>query len=37
MVLACSDKRRRICGQESEGNGGAMEEKERQTEAKVVW
>ena len=28
--------RRRICGQESDGDGGAGEKKERKTEAEVV-
>ena len=33
MVWACIEKRRSIRGQESDGDGGAWEKKERKTEA----
>ena len=36
MVCACIEKRRRICGQESDGDGVAGENKKRKTEAEVV-
>ena len=36
MIWACIEKRRRVCGQESGGDGGAGEKKERKPEAKVV-
>ena len=36
MVSACIEKRRRICGQESDGDVGAGEKKERRTEMEVV-
>ena len=36
MVWACTEKRRRICEQESDGDGGAGERKERKTKAVVV-
>ena len=36
MVWACIEKGRRIYGQESGGDGGAGEKKERKTEAEVV-
>ena len=36
MVWAGIEKRRRICGQESDGDGGAGEKKERKTEAEMV-
>ena len=36
MVWACIEKRRRIHRQESDGDGGAEEKKERKTKAKVV-
>ena len=36
VVWACIEKRRRICRQESDGDGGAGEKKERKTEAEVV-
>ena len=36
MVWACIEKRRRICGQESGGDGRAGEKKERKTKAEVV-
>ena len=36
MVWACIEKRRRIRGQESDGDGGAGEKKERTSEAEVV-
>ena len=35
MVWACIEKRRRICRQESDGDGGAGEKKERKTKAEV--
>ena len=34
--MACIEKRRRICGQETDGDGGAGEKKERKTKAEVV-
>ena len=36
MVWARIEKRRRICGQESDGDEGAGKKKERKTEAEVV-
>ena len=36
VVWACIEKRRRICGQESDGDGGAGKKKESKTEAEVV-
>ena len=36
MVWACIEKRRRICPQESDGDGGAREKKESKTEEEVV-
>ena len=36
MVWACIEKRRRIRRQESDGDGGAWEKKERKTEDEVV-
>ena len=36
MVWACIEKGRRIRRQESDGDGGAGEKKERKTEAEVV-
>ena len=36
MVWACIEKRRRRCGQEIDGDRGAVEEKERKSEAQVV-
>ena len=36
MVWACIEKRRIMCGQESDGDRGAVEEKERKSEAQVV-
>ena len=36
MVWACIEKRRRIHRQESDGDGGAGEKKERKTEEEVV-
>ena len=36
VVWACIEKRRRICRQDSDGVGGAREEKERKSEAEVV-
>ena len=36
MVWACIEKRRRIHRQESDGDGGAGEKKERETKAEVV-
>ena len=36
VVWACIEKRRRICRQESDGDGGAGEKKERNTRAEVV-
>ena len=35
MVWACIEKRRRVCGQESDGDGGDGEKKERKTETEV--
>ena len=32
MGIHCIEKRRRICGQESDGDGGAGEKNERKTE-----
>ena len=34
--LTCIEKRRRICVRESDGDGGAGENKERKTEAEMV-
>ena len=34
--MACIEKRRRICGQESDGDGGIGEKKERKANADVV-
>ena len=36
MVWACTEKRRRIRRQESDGDGGAGEKKERKTKEEVV-
>ena len=36
MDGTCIEKRRRICGRKSDGDGGAWEKKERKTEAEVV-
>ena len=36
MVWACIEKRRQIRRQESDGDGGAGEKKERKTKAEVV-
>ena len=36
MVWACIEKGRRICGQENDGDRGAVEKKERKSEAEVV-
>ena len=36
MVWACIEKRKRMCGQESDGDRGAVEEQERKSEAQVV-
>ena len=36
MVWACIEKRRRISREESDGDGGAGEKKERKTKAEVV-
>ena len=36
VVWACTEKRRRIRRQESDGDGGAGEKKERKTKAEVV-
>ena len=36
VVWAGIEKRRRICAQESDGDGGAGEKKERKTKAEVV-
>ena len=33
---SCIEKRRRICGQESDGDGCAWEKKERKTKADIV-
>ena len=35
-VLSCIEKRRRMCGQEIDGDRGTVEEKERKSEAQVV-
>ena len=35
MVWACIENRIRICRQESDGDGGAGEKKERKTKAEV--
>ena len=36
VVWACTEKRRRIRRQESDGDGGAREKKERKTKVEVV-
>ena len=36
MVWACIEKRRIICGQDSDGDVRAAEKKERKTEAEVI-
>ena len=36
MIWKCIEKRKRICRQESDGDGGAGEKKERKTEANVA-
>ena len=36
MVWPCIEKRIIICGQESDGGGGAREKKERNPEAEMV-
>ena len=36
MVWACIEKRRRICRQESDGDGGAGEKEEMKTKEEVV-
>ena len=36
MVWGWIEKRRRICRQESDGDGGAGEKKERKTKEEVV-
>ena len=36
IEVACIEKRRRVCGQESDGDGGIGEKKERKAEADVV-
>ena len=36
VVWACVEKRRRISGQENDGDRDAREKKERKTEAEVV-
>ena len=36
VVWACIEKKIRICRQESDGDGGAGDKKERKTEAEVV-
>ena len=36
MVWACIEKRRRIRREESDGDGGAREKKERKTKAEVA-
>ena len=36
MVWPCIEKRRRICRQKSDGDGGAGEKKERKAKAEVV-
>ena len=36
MIWACFEKRRRIRREESDGDGGAGEKKERKTKADVV-
>ena len=36
VVLASSEKRRILCGQNDDGDGGVVEEKERKCEAEVV-
>ena len=35
-VWACIEQRRRICREESDGDGGAGEKKEMKTKAEVV-
>ena len=36
MVWPCIEMRRRMCGQENDGDSGAVEEKERKSEVQVV-
>ena len=36
MVRARIEKRRKMCGQESDGDRGAVEEKEWKSEAQVI-
>ena len=36
MIWVGIEKRRRMCGQEGDGDGGVVEEKERKAEAQVV-
>ena len=36
MVSACVEKRRRICGQESDDDGGAGEKKGRKSDLNVI-
>ena len=36
MVRARIEKRRRICGQENDGDGGAGEKKEMKTKSEMV-
>ena len=36
VVWASSEKRRMLCGQNNDGDGGVVEEKERKSEAEVV-
>ena len=36
VVWASSEKRRLLCGQNNDGDGGVVEEKERKSEAEVV-
>ena len=36
MVWSCIEMRRRMCGKESDGDGGVVEGKERKSEAEVV-
>ena len=36
MIWACTEMRKRTCGQESDGDGGTGEKKERKTAAEGV-
>ena len=36
MIWACIEMRRRVCGQDRDGDGGTREKKEKKTKAEVV-